>query len=201
MTPIDPIDRARCAAPARIGRSLLMGLLMGLLGPGLGAGCAGQECGPGEAPAAGVNALLAGQSISYGGFTSSPNNDCSVPGAPTSLTLDGVQTDPAPSRTLHLTFCLPRPDRLGSGPVALDDTERVEVIDIFGELDDGCLFLLDRDVPPTGTIDFQGYCDQGLDAAGYAVVLDGTVAATNMCTGERVTVELGGSAAVQALDF
>lgn len=175
-------------------------VLSGLLG--LGAGCSDQECGPGDAPAAGVIASAKGQSITYGEFTSSPNNDCSVPGAPISLTVEGIQVDPVPQTVRRMTFCLPRPDRLGHGPVALDDLELVHSDRyLTGELADGCTIQLDRTVPATGTIDFQGYCDEGGNPAGYALIIEGTVAGIDMCTGEPLTVELGGRVAVQALSF
>lgn len=163
----------------------------------------GEPCGPGDAPPSGVTATAGGETVEYGQFTTSPNNDCSVAGHPTSLTLDGVQTDPATSPPLHLTFCLPRPDEIGSDPVPLDDTQRIEVIDIFADAG-GCLLSLDRTVTPTGTITFTGYCGDGTDPAGYAISFDATVGGTLSCSGDAgadqsVTVTLGGEAAVQAL--
>lgn len=164
----------------------------------------GEPCGPGDAPASGVTATAGGTSVAYGQFTTSPNNDCSVAGHPTSLTLDGIQTDPAASPPLHLTFCLPRPDEIGGDPIPLDDTQRIEVIDLFAEMGD-CFLSLDRTAPPTGSITFSGYCDDGTDPAGYAIAFDGAVAGTLSCpdgdggTDQSVTVTLGGQAAVTAL--
>jgi hypothetical protein len=163
----------------------------------------GEPCGPGDAPASGVTGSAEGETVAYGQFTTSPNNDCSVAGHPTSLTLDGIQTDPAASPPLHLTFCLPRPDQI-DGEVALDDLERIEVIDLFAEMGD-CFLALDRTVAPTGTITFDGYCADGTDPAGYAIRFDGTVGGTLSCpdgdggADRSVTVTLGGEAAVTAL--
>lgn len=168
--------------------------------------CGGEgECGPGDAPPS-VSASVAGESIAFGGFTSSPNNDCTPPGrSPTSITLDGRQTAPATQNPLHITFCLPRPDLLGQDPIALDNTELIEVVDVFAELSNGCLAVLDRAMPASGTIQFQGYCGGGVDPVGYSIVFDARVPATAMCPDSSmngpVTIELGGPAEVQALSF
>jgi hypothetical protein len=183
--------------PGRARAALALALsLAGLFG--LGAGCGDQVCGPGDAPAAGVIASIEGQSITYGEFLSSPNNDCSLPGAPISLTLEGMQVDPVPQAVRRMTFCLPRPDCLGDGPVSLDDLELVHGDRyLFAELANGCVVELDRSVPATGTIELQGYCDDGVHPAGYALVIEGAVSGTDTCTGEPVSVELSGRAAVQ----
>jgi hypothetical protein len=197
------IEAAAAARAGRArGRARAALVLFGLIGLGLGAGCSDQACGPDDAPAAGVIASVKGESITYGEFVSSPNNDCSVPGAPISLTVEGIQVDPVPQAVRRMTFCLPRPDLLGRGPVALDDLELVHGDRyFFGELADGCSIQLDRTVPAAGTIEFQGYCDEGVHPAGYALVIEGAVAGTDMCTGEPLTVELSGRAAVQAPSF
>lgn len=164
--------------------------------------CGGDDCGPGDAPADGLTGQIGSDTVGFGQLTSSPNNDCNVDGAGISLTLDGVQT--APTATgLHITFCLPRPNELGKGPVSLADETMIEIVDVFARTGD-CITQLDRSSPATGTIDFIGYCDGGTNSAGYAIALSGSVPATRTCTGdaggaESVTFALGGTAAVTAL--
>lgn len=163
-------------------------------------------CGPGDAPVTGVTVDIPGATIVYGGFTSSPNNDCTPPGGPTSLNLDGIQVDPTSDVDYHLTFCLPRPEELGDGPVSLDDTRLVQVMDVRAKLANGCRLDMDIATPPSGTIEMQGYCDGGLHAGGYAIALTGTVPGILTCDDEDgmpqeqpVTITLGGTAAVEAM--
>ena len=168
-------------------------------------GCgADDDCGPGQIPAAGVTALIGDQTATYGSFTSSPNNDCSRAGHPTSLTLDGIQSDP-PS-TFHITFCLPQPDEIGPELVPLDDPELIEVITVSADFGGGCAITLDSSVAATGSMELIGYFADGLAAEGYAIRLSGTVGGTRTCNGsdagtimESVAIDLGGEAAVLAL--
>ena len=37
--------------------------------------------GPGAAPAAGITLTVGGETVTYGGFTSSVNNDCTITGS------------------------------------------------------------------------------------------------------------------------
>lgn len=167
------------------------------------AGCSDDEvCGPGDIAAAGATATSGADSVSYGDFWSSPNNDCSQMGHPTSLTLEGKQVD----GNFFLTFCIPRPDEIGDTPIALDDLEHIEVITVSGDIGDGCLILRDPAVTPTGTIEFIGYCDEGLAEDGYAIRLSGTVGGTRSCNGtdagttmESITIDLAGEVAVEAI--
>ncbi|MCG8423285.1 MAG: hypothetical protein MJE77_35735 [Proteobacteria bacterium] len=163
-------------------------------------------CGPEDAPQSGVAAMVAGEVITFGAFTSSPNNDCPPSeGGPTSLTLDGLQTDPRPGMPFHMTFCLPRPARISENRVSLDNDDLIEVVNINAELANGCILLQDRASPPIGTVEFSGYCGNGSDPSGYAVHFDGSVPGTRMCpdgsggmTSDSVTIQLSGAAAVQA---
>ena len=182
----------------------MAGLLAGI---GLWAGCddgGARVCGPGDAPAAGVTSSAgeAGATIAYGQFTSSPNNDCPRPGGGlTSITVDGVQTDPTPSIPYHMTFCLPRPEQIDDGPISLADDSLVQVIDVWAELPDGCRLHLDRSAPPEGTIEFLGYCEAGLAPEGYAITLDATIPGERICDdlpNEPVTIYLGGTVSVAA---
>ena len=168
----------------------------------LAPGCDEPVCGPGDAPPDGVVATVAGETIRYGAFTSSPNNDCTPPGrSVTSLTVDGRQLDPQPSIPFRITLCVPRPDDLGSDPVSLGDTERLQLVDVFAELADGCLVQLDRDSALSGSARFEGLCGDGVDTAGYAIALDADIPVTRMCDGQADTLTLSGRAAVAALVF
>lgn len=178
-----------------------------------GVGCGGDDavCGPADAPPAGATVAIEGDpgGIAYGAFTSSPNNDCPPPGGgPTSLTIEGTQTDLAPGERFSMVLCLPRPDEIGSAPVSLDDDQLVQLIDVNARLDGDCTLRLDASTPPSGTITFSGYCDDGNDGSGYALIFDGSAAGTRTCpdgaggsTDEPATITLTGSVAVEAITF
>ena len=169
-------------------------------------GCGDDEvCGPGEAAADGVTIEVGGQTITHGDFTSSPNNDCPDPGGgPTSLTIEGKQTSPAGSAVL--TLCVPSPDEIGAAPIPLAGDDRIQIIDVGGEID-GCRLFRDPAQPASGTITFFGYCDDGLSPDGYALELSGTVPGRRACpvdagmTDEPVTLALSGKAAVAAINL
>lgn len=167
---------------------------------GAAAGCNGGECGPGEAPADGVTLTAAGETLSFGGFTTSPNNDCPRDGHPTSLTITGSQVEPPPAIAAFLTFCVATPDRIGSGAIELAGEDAVEVVDVQGDVD-GCRLRRDRTRPIAGTIRFAGYCDDGLEPAGYAIELAAEIPGIRSCPeaeDEELTIELAGQAAVAA---
>lgn len=189
-----PSSPSRC--PLRIEPLLLGAILL------LASSCNGDDvvCGPGTAPAAGLIADIGTAQVTFGAFTSSVNNDCTPPeGGPTSITVDGTQVD---QPNFHITFCLPRPAELGSDPVAVTDVQHLEVIDINARLDENCLLILDRTRAGTGTVTFAGYCDDGVDPAGYAMDFSATLPGTRICTGnqqEPVDIALTGSVAVDAI--
>lgn len=153
------------------------------------------ECGPGDAPANGATVTVNGDTVSFDRWTSSPNNDCSEAGHPTSLTLDGIQVGGA----FHMTFCMPRPDELG-GVTNLSDSFLIQVISVSAQVN-GCNVIMDSQATATGTIDITGYCSDGLNSDGYAVELDGSIPGTQTCGGvdTPVTMELGGRVSVEAL--
>ena len=163
------------------------------------AACNGEQvCGPGDAPAAGITATPPEGPIEYGDFTSGQARDC----GPDSITIDGVQQGEAGAIVPHLTFCVPVPDAVGDGPIALGltDDDIVRLVDVNASLGD-CTYALERDAPPPATIEFVGFCDEGLDPAGYSIVLQGSVDLLRTCaTGaDEVTATLGGEVAVEAL--
>ncbi len=168
--------------------------------------CGGDVCGPGDAP---VNGLAVSSSdlqtsggITYGDATTSPNNDCSIDSAPTSLTIDIRQVDPITVDRRALILCVPRPDRLDTELALTSDRETtgVQVIDIFAD-DGSCLIGIDRTRAPTGTARFDGACEDGTDSAGYALTLTGEIPATQDCAGTMtsVTLSVSGEIAVRAL--
>ncbi|HYU15697.1 MAG TPA: hypothetical protein VEL05_06490, partial [Candidatus Acidoferrum sp.] len=118
------------------------------------------------------------------------------------LTVQGGQTDPSdPAR--FLVLCLPRPDRIGSDAIPLDDTERVELIDLTATDTDGCRLELDRDRPLAGDITFSGFCQDGTHPDGYALSFAATVPLLRACpvdagpvVEDPVDGHLGGRAAV-----
>ena len=143
------------------------------------------DCGPAGAPAAGLTLTVAGETVTYGAFSASVNNDCTIAGAGViSVSVHGTQT----GGSAAFTFCLPRPDLLGAGPVALVpsrvppmETDRAMVIDSSATLAGGCTVEKDFTQEPAGTATFLGYCDGGNHAAGYALEVTGTVPLRRTC--------------------
>jgi hypothetical protein len=186
-------DRRRGAALA----IALAGALLGACGDD-----AGDTCGPGAAPADGITLTVGAEQVTYGGFSASVNNDCTISGSGViSVTVHGRQV----GGTGVLTVCLPRPDLLGAGPVALspgrtppEAGDRVQLIDATATMAGGCAVSRDPAVPPAATATFTGYCDGGADPAGYALGFDGTISLQSTCAGgpTAVSATLAGTAAV-----
>ena len=163
-------------------------------------GCGADVCGPGDAGASGLTADIGGGApLAYGSFTSSPNNDC-TPGErmPTSLTVGGTQVG---QPGFHMTLCIPRPDHVPSGAIDIVDSETVQVIDVNGRVDPDCVLTLDRTRTGSGTLQFAGYCGDGLDEAGYALVLNATLPGTKTCgaTADAVDIVLSGAVSVSPI--
>jgi hypothetical protein len=189
--------------------------LLALFAPGCSDGGSNEICGPGDAPADGVTASIPGSPltiITYGDFTSSPNNDCPPPGGgPTSITIEATQTGLAPGERFSMVLCLPKPDEidaLDTEPVDLYDASLVQLVDVNARVEGDCLVRLDHEVGPSGSITFAGYCDGGGASEGYAVTFDGMALGIRRCpdgaggfTEEGVPLYLMGTAAVEALAF
>lgn len=169
-------------------------------------GCGDDDaCGPADAPAAGVELSTEAAPLVFGGFTSSPNNDCppSPDATATSLTIEGFQQGGGAGD--GLLFCVPRPDEAEAGaPVELTldaaDTTRVQVVDAFAT-DGDCTLRLDRARAVAGTVTFSGMCEAGTDAAGYALELDAQLPMLRTCGDQDpapVSAELTGRVAVVA---
>lgn len=197
-----PPSAFRSRTDPRRARVLVLGV--GLLGA-VAAGCGDDgddACGPGGAPAAGVTLTVAGETVTYGGFTASVNNDCTVAGANViSVSVHGTQA----GGTQAFTLCLPRPDLLGAEPVPLVPSrvppladDRAMVIDASAALGGGCTVAKDIALAPAGTATFRGYCGGGADPAGYALEVSGTVPLVRTCgaTVDNVVGTLGGTVAV-----
>lgn len=168
------------------------------------AGCSDDAtCGPGAVGASGLTLTVGGETVTYGGFTASVNNDCTIAGSGViSVSVHGTQVAGASA----LTLCLPRPDLLGAEAAPLAPSrvpplaeDRVQVIDASATLAGGCTAAIDPTLAPSGTARFDGYCADGADPAGYALTLTGTVPVRVTCGGggpTAMTATLGGAAAV-----
>lgn len=164
------------------------------------------DCGPGDAPGAGVTVSDGTDELVYGGFLAGANNDCPATGAPggvVSLTVFGGQVEPA--GTAFVSICVPRPDEIVDGAEAevIADRQgdpRVQLIDIQADFGDGCRWALDAEAPVTGTVVFEGLCDGGTDPEGFAVTLDVAATVTETCptSGETRQVTMTGRVAVAA---
>jgi len=156
-------------------------------------------CGPGSAKQSGLLASSADVVLNFGGLTSGPNNDCpdgTAPDGVTTLTIQGVQLD-GPGL---LTLCIPRPDKLQDGPLALGDVDGVRIIDLNGTVD-GCTYEYVSAVPVVGTASVTGMCDNGQTTAGYALTADASLTLRKECptsTG-NIAVDFTGTVAVKGL--
>src|SRR5690242_10767801 len=94
--------------------------------------CGGNDsCGPGSAAPDGLTLTGSGVNVTYSMLTASANNDCPDPNAPAgvvSLTISGTQVGSA----FPITFCVPRPDQLGSGVRQLGTD--IKVVDIGADI-------------------------------------------------------------------
>lgn len=150
----------------------------------------------------GATLSVVGRTFAYGAFRSSRNNDCTVNPSVVSLHLEGRQVEPAASMDV-VAFCLPRPDKIGSLPIELGDEAMIQLVAASAKSDDGCEYYLDFTTRPTGTIAFQGFCDEPGHI--YNVTLAGTAGGIQSCpadAGAQVTtgvrLSLSGTVAVEA---
>lgn len=166
----------------------------------LSVGCDDEVCGPIEGSQATLSASIGDASVTWTDWRSSPNNDCGETGGPVSLTLDAQQE----GSNFALTLCLPRPDKLSASPVDIKLATRVQIVDIFAQVDADCVASLDRSTSPTGTIAFPGICGDGDGEEGYSLKLDASVPMTITCEGlDPVSeqMQLSGLLAVEAVQF
>jgi hypothetical protein len=154
----------------------------------------GVVCGTGGAPADGITLTGEGIEVRYQGFLAGPNNDCpdTDPSAPTSMTIVGTQADSGAA----LVLCVSRPDRFGNQATPLGTAIIVEDADgVAG----GCTLNASKDTAaPTGTARAEGYCDDGKNAAGFALVIDAEVNVAVRCGDAEQTrrLRISGRAAV-----
>ena len=193
--PSPPRSRSR----SRSATSGLAALLVGAAALAA-AGCGDDDaCGPGDEDAPGLRV----EDIVFGEMTASPNNDCppSAGEHPTAITIQGSQVEPA-APGQFLVLCLPRPDLIDEEPVSFTDTERIELVDLFGRDGEGCDLRFDRSAEPgSGSVTFTGFCDNGTAGTGFAVSMTGVLPFTRTCDGSdptAITAQLGGRAAVTA---
>jgi len=159
-------------------------------------GCS-DDCGPGDAPDFGILATSTDVTLNFGNFTSGQNNDCPATDAPAgvvSLTIEGMQKD----GTGLLTLCVGRPDLLQKGPIALG-LMGARIIDLNGDDANGCTYAVDISRPVMGTVSASGMCDNGANAAGYALTVDGNVSLKRTCVTviDTIAVSFDGTAAIK----
>jgi hypothetical protein len=172
----------------------------------LAAACSDDDaaCGPGNAAADGITVTIGAETVHYGMFTSSVNNDCTLAGSGViSTTIQGRQS----GATSALSLCLPRPDLLGGDAAPLsanhvppEAADRVQLFDVSVTLAGGCTAHLEVGAVPSGTASFGGYCAGGTDPAGYAITLAGSAPVSVTCPAgtTTMTATLAGTAAVVA---
>lgn len=188
-------------SPSRFPSSTSAAWLLAGAGLVAGAGCGDDSCGPGGAPAVGLIADGSGVTLTYGQLTGSLNNDCPDTAAPsgvTSLSIEGTQSDGQG----RITLCVGRPDLLAKQTLTLGANTAgvpVRVIDFAGSAN-SCMFAIDPAGAPSGNASSSGLCGNGSDAAGFALVLDGSLPLTRTCgaTVDKLTVSLHGRVAVHA---
>src|SRR5213078_1113320 len=164
-----------------------------------GAGCGDDSCGPGGAPEVGLVATGSGVTMTFGQLTGSLNNDCPDSAAPagvTSLSIEGTQSDGQG----RITLCVGRPDLLARQALALGGNTagvQVRMVDFAGTAN-SCTLAVATTGAPSGTASSSGLCGNGSDAAGFALVIDGSLPLTRTCgaTVDAVTATLHGRVAV-----
>jgi hypothetical protein len=157
----------------------------------------GEECGPGDAPADGITVEASDAVAEFGQFGSLAANDCPPPegGEATSITIQATQV----GADGFLTLCLPRPDQIDDAPIPIEDSERVQLIDLVASTSDGCRIEVDGDREPSGEVTFSGFCDDGTHEGGYALSFAATVPLVRTCgddPAEQLEAQLGGRVAV-----
>lgn len=172
-------------------------LPISLLAAGCGGG--GDHCGPEGAPGVGLVAsgTTTSTTLTFGGLHAGANGDCpAAEGGVTSLTITGAQT----GGTGFVTLCVPRPDLLATQAQTLS-LERASgqayVIDVAGTTDT-CSYTIDRALPASGSVSATGMCGDGIDPAGFALVVEGALTLKRTCgaTVDSVAVTLRGRVAV-----
>ena len=156
----------------------------------ISAGCSdGAKCGPGSAPDT-LDVTGGGATLTFNNFAGSPNADCGVTPV-VSVTIEGK---PADGTSGFLTFCVPRPDKLGGG-LTLDSDFQLPSVSIMSG---GCTYTLDAATPPTGTAKSAGLCDNGKSKAGFALTVNAAFALSRTCgtTTDSVPVAIDGTVAV-----
>lgn len=174
-------------------------LAISALGWSVAAGCGDDDCGTGGAPASGLVATAGADTLTYGALTGGANGDCPATDAPSglsSLTIMGTQD----GDTGFVTLCVPRPDKLDTTfQLSLERAGgSAFLIDVRGGAN-GCRFSVDRDQPVTGTLRGEGACGDGLDPAGFALVVDAQLTMSKLCgdVEQSVATTLRGRVAVQ----
>jgi hypothetical protein len=181
--------------PRSPSRSRIELLALAALAALITAACSGgPSCGPGDIAGDGLSLAGTGVDVRYSDLHASANNDCPDPGAPAgvvSLTISGKQT----GETFPIVLCIPRPDRLDGRDVHLD--QDVKIVDLGANLGGGCT-LARASAAPSGTVGADGVCNNGKDAAGFALRFDGTVPMTKTCGASTTPIDLAltGSVAV-----
>ncbi|HTJ45433.1 MAG TPA: hypothetical protein VL463_25180 [Kofleriaceae bacterium] len=149
--------------------------------------CCGSDpvCGPGMAADNGLELAGTGVDVHYKDLHASANNDCPDPSAPSgviSLTIGGSQDGSA----FPVTLCIPRPDRLSSGALALGTD--VKIIDLGADIGNGCTLARATTPDPTGTVKASGLCGNGKDPAGFALTFENGVVPMKRTCGAQVDV-------------
>ncbi len=177
-------------------RSRYLSITSALLLGATTACCGGDTCGPGSAAPDGLTLTGSGVAVTYAMLTASANNDCPDPAAPAgvvSLTISGTQV----GSSFPVTFCVPRPDLLGSGVRQLGTD--VKVVDIGADIGSGCTLSLASATAPSGPVQASGVCGNGTDSAGFALDFENdtvTVKRTCGATVDMLTLALSGTVAV-----
>jgi hypothetical protein len=155
-------------------------------------------CGIGDVTTSTLGASGGGDTVAYGEWRASENNDCPDPAAPSgvvSVTINAAQT--SPTGTASFGLCLPRPDLVAeSGDATLDlGSADLQLTDVQGALGGAnCRWHDARNA--TGSAHFTGFCGAG-STDGFAIAVTGTATVTRSCDGaadEDVTLTLSGAA-------
>jgi hypothetical protein len=162
--------------------------------------CSGDDCGDPAAFEFGLTVSNSDVSLAYGDLLAGANNDCRENDAPAgviSLTIAGSQM----GVSAPFTMCVGRPDLLETMPLTLGSAH-VHLVDVSGtDMASGCTFTLDATQIPSGTVQAEHMCGNGVDAHGFGLVFDGHLGLRRTCgvTIDSIAVGITGHVAVKAM--
>jgi hypothetical protein len=160
--------------------------------------CGGDDCGDPAAFEFGLTVSSDQVNLVFGDLKAGANNDCPDPAAPAgvvSLTIAGSQM----GGTGLFTMCVGRPDLLETMALTLGSAQ-VHLVDV-NAMDAMCSYALDSTQVPSGTVQGEHMCGNGIDPKGFGLVFNGHLGLRRTCaaTIDSIAVGITGDVAVKPM--